>query len=236
LLVALADWTAEKRFGTRRDFALFARGSTKAITGAEWSWLATALELETLGIARHAMTIDLRAPAALVTTTGRIELAAAPDFLSITASTVACAVEMEGSIEAWRLVENRTSFERVARAHGERDAVVWLPGYPPNAWREALSRLVALRPAPALIACDPDPDGIRIAKTAGEVWTSQGLDWSPWRMDFQTLAALPSRKPLSVRDRAHIDALLTLSLPPALRDLADWMRRHGEKGEQEAYL
>jgi len=129
LLVALADWIAEKRFGTRRDFALFARGSTKAITDAEWSWLAAALGLEAHGVMRHAMTIELRAPTTLVLAAGRIDLGAAPDFISITALTIGSALGLEGAIDAWRLVENRTSFERVARAHGHRDAVVWLPGY-----------------------------------------------------------------------------------------------------------
>jgi hypothetical protein len=226
----------EKRFGTRRDFALFARGSTKAITDAEWSWLARVLELEALGVTRHAMTIELRAPAALVTPAGRIDVGAAPDFISITASTITTALAFEGAFDAWRLVENRTSFERVARAQGHRDAVVWLPGYPPIAWRDAVSRLVAFQPAPAFIACDPDPDGIRIAATAGQIWTSRSCDWSPWRMDSQTLASSPQRKSLTARDRTQIEALLALPLPAVLRDLSQWMLRHGEKGEQEAYL
>ncbi len=236
LLVALASWSAEKRFGTRRDFALFARGGTKAITEAEWSWLAKELELETLGITRHAMTIDVRVPATLVTAAGRIDLGAAPDFISITASTITTADAFEGAFGAWRLVENRTSFERVARAQGDRDAVVWLPGYPPLAWRDAVSRLVAFHPAPAFIACDPDPDGIRIAGITGQIWTSQSCAWWPWRMDWQTLASLPQRKSLTARDRTQIEALLALPLPAVLRDLGQWMLQHGEKGEQEAYL
>ena len=124
----------------------------------------------------------------------------------------------------------------MARAHGHRDAVVWLPGYPPLAWREAVSRLVSFLPAPALIACDLDPDGIRIAATTAQIWELLGCDWLPWRMDAQTLSSLPSRKVVTGRDRAQIEALLTLSLPAALRDLAQWIREHGEKGEQEAYL
>jgi hypothetical protein len=236
LLVALANWMAEKRFGTRRDFALFVRGSTKSITDSEWSWLAGGLELEACGVLQHAITIHLRAPAQLVTPAGRIDLGAAPDFISITATTVESALRLEGTFDTWRLVENRTSFERVARAHGDRDAVVWLPGYPPPAWRESVSRLVELKPATALIACDPDPDGIRIATIAGDVWQARGCDWSPWRMDSCTLAAVTSRTCLTERDRAQIESLRALSLHAQLQDLAQWMLDHGEKGEQEAYL
>jgi len=236
LLVALAEWTTGKRFGTRRDFALSARGSTKSLTDAEWSWLAAGLDLEARGVTQHAISIKLRAPAQLMTPAGRIDLGAAPDFISITASTVESALALEGGFDAWRLVENRTSFERVARAMGDRDAVVWLPGYPPAAWRESLSRLVTLKPATAQIACDPDPDGIRIASIAGDLWTSCGCAWSPWRMDGETLASLSSRKCLTERDRAQLESLLALPLPAQLQELARWMLVHGEKGEQEAYL
>jgi len=236
LLVALAEWTTGKRFGTRRDFALSARGSTKSLTDAEWSWLAAGLDLEARGVTQHAISIKLRVPAQLVTPAGRIDLGAAPDFISITPSTVESALALEGGFDAWRLVENRTSFERVARAKGDRDAVVWLPGYPPAAWCESLSRLVTLKPAAAQIACDPDPDGIRIASIAGGVWTSCGCAWSPWRMDCETLASLPSRQSLTERDRAQLESLLTLPMPGELQELARWMLRHGEKGEQEAYL
>jgi hypothetical protein len=55
-------------------------------------------------------------------------------------------------------------------------------------------------------------------------------------MDCETLASLPSRKRLTERDRAQLESLLMLPLPGELQALAHWMLRHGEKGEQEAYL
>jgi hypothetical protein len=236
LLVALDAWLADQRFGTRRDFALHARGSTKAVTDAEWAWLASGVDLEAAGITKHAMTIELRAPLVLVTPDGRIDLGASADFMSITAATVGAALRMEGDIGAWRVVENRTSFERVARRCGRRDAVVWVPGYPPSAWRQALSRLVGFTPVSAEIACDPDPDGIRIALCVGEVFAGRDCAWSPWRMDAATIDVLPVRRRLTARDRTHLDTLLAGALPPGLDARAQWMREHGEKAEQEAYL
>jgi hypothetical protein len=134
------------------------------------------------------------------------------------------------------VVENRTSFERAAKRYGITDAVVWLPGFAPTWWKNALTVLLRAAPAPALLACDPDPAGIEIALDAGSIWRAAGLGWQPWKMSAADLAGLPRRKPLTERDRQRLDALAAVPLPAPLPSLAEWMRNHGEKGEQEGFL
>lgn len=237
LLGALGQWIADGCYGTRRDFSLLARGDTKAISNAEWKWLESRLDLAALGIERHAPLLLVRAPLALETPGGQIALGAAPDFIGLSTAAIAHASALSGGIGCWRLVENRTSFERAASAHGSRDAVLWLPGFAPVWWREAVARLVRLCPAPAQIACDPDPAGIEIALQAGAVWEAAGLPWQPWRMTPADLAALPSRKPLAANDPDRIEALLRRrELPRALAELAAAIRESGEKGEQEGLI
>lgn len=236
LLGALAQWIADGCYGTRRDFALLARGDTKGITAAEWKWLESRLDLGELGIERHAPLLLVRAPLTLETPGGHIALGAAPDFIGLSTAAVAHAGALSGGIGCWRVVENRTSFERTASAHGSRDAVLWLPGFAPVWWREAVAGLLRLCPAPAQIACDPDPAGIEIALQAGAVWEAAGLAWQPWRMAPTDLAALSSRKPLTERDRDRIDVLRRSELPGALAELAAAIQASGEKGEQEGLI
>ncbi|MDD5241417.1 MAG: hypothetical protein PHG47_06815 [Sulfuricella sp.] len=236
LLVAVAAWREEIRYGTRRDFALFARGDTKAITAGEWDWLTATLPLPDYGIERHAPLLLLRAPLILETPEGRISLGAAPDFIALSAETVAAATVLEGHIDVWRLVENRTSFERTAREYGLRDGVIWLPGFAPSWWKKAMLQLLKFQPMPALVACDPDPAGIEIALDAGSVWKNAGLSWQPWHMDIPFISALPRRKSLTERDRQRLAVLGSGNLPEDLAVLASWMEAHGEKGEQEGLL
>lgn len=139
-------------------------------------------------------------------------------------------------MKRWRLIENRTSFERLARKSEANTGVIWLPGFPPSWWRETVSRLLHLAPAPADIACDPDPAGIEIASLAAEIWQAAGLDWQPWMMDRAQLAALPHRQSLTPRDRERLAVLRTRPLPTALEQLLEWMEEHEEKGEQEGFL
>ena len=87
-----------------------------------------------------------------------------------------------------------------------------------------------------VVACDPDPAGINIALDAGTVWQSRDLAWSPWKMDVRELMKLDARSPLSSHDKVLLEQLTTRVLPAALRELANWMLAHGEKGEQEGYL
>ena len=236
LLAAVAAWREEMRYGTRRDFALFARGDTKAITSTEWDWLTTTLPLPDYGIERHAPLLLLRAPLVLETPEGRISLGAAPDFIALSADTVAAVTALEGRIGVWRLIENRTSFERTAREYGLRDGVIWLPGFAPSWWKKAMLNLLNFQPESALIACDPDPAGIEIALDAGSVWQNAGLAWRPWNMNSSFLSALPRRKPLTERDRQRLSTLRNSNLPNDLAVMAAWMETHGEKGEQEGLL
>ncbi len=66
LLAALGRWRERQRGGTRRDFALFARGTTKAISDAEWRWLEDNLDLADFGIERHTPLLLLSARIALI--------------------------------------------------------------------------------------------------------------------------------------------------------------------------
>lgn len=235
LLAALVRWNAPAQ-ATQRDFAQFARGDTKAITGAEWDWLDARVDLLACGIGGHAPLLCIAAPIALMLPRGALNLDAAPDFIALPPATLDAASTVHGQIAAWTLVENRTSFERVARNRGADQGVLWLPGFAPGWWRAAITRLLQLAPAPACIACDPDPAGIEIATNAGALWHAAGLDWQPWRMGAADLASLSRRKPLSDHDMRRLAALRDTALPPRLRDLAEALAATGEKGEQEGYL
>ena len=236
LLAALNRWRSEGRTGTWRDFAQLARGGTKAITEAEKNWLAEGLDLEAWGVSSHTPLLFLAAPLSLHSADWHLDLAGLPDFIGLTPATIDALDSLEGEIGAWRLVENRTSFERVAARHGHQDGVIWLPGFAPSWWKTCLTRLIDLRPAQGLIACDPDPAGIAIALDAARLFSTAGVSWKPWRMGAEDLAALPRRLPLTDDDRQRIDALFTAQLPESLRRLLRWMLDHGEKGEQEALL
>lgn len=124
-------------------------------------------------------------------------------------------------------------FDRLAATLPAGDALVWLPGYPPGWWLQAMRHLITLAPAPALIACDPDPDGIAIALLAAALWENLGLSWEPGHMCAADLARLQAKRELSARDVALLDRLAEGQLPPALASLAEMMRASGQKGEQE---
>lgn len=236
LATALARWQLEQRSGTQRDFALFARGATKALSDAEWNWLNDAIDLAEWGIERHTPLLLLAAPIALQLPGGEFNLAACPDFAALTPATLTVATSARNIPVRWQLVENRTSFERVARNRAPNAGVIWLPGFPPSWWREAVARLLALAPAPAAIACDPDPAGVAITLQAGALWQTAGLDWQPWHMDIATLQHLPHHAPLTAWDQMRIAQLAQGDLPDVLSKLLDYMNAHNIKGEQEGVL
>jgi hypothetical protein len=236
LAAALARWQDEQRNGTQRDFALFARGTTKSVTPAEWAWLANATDLAEWGIERHTPFLLVAAPVTFNLPQGRLNLAACADFCALTPATLAAATSANGAPVRWHLIENRTSFERVARTRAADAGVIWLPGFPPGWWREAVAHLLALAPAPAAIACDPDPAGVAIALQAGALWQTAGLDWHPWHMDIATLKSLPSHSPLNAWDNARIAQLTQSVLTDSLSALLAYMRDHNVKGEQEGIL
>jgi len=236
LATALARWQLEQRSGTQRDFALFARDATKAVTSAEWAWLAIATDLAEWGIERHAPLLLVAAPVTLQLPQGVLDLAVCADFCALTPATLAAATSADGVPARWHLVENRTSFERVARTRAPDAGVIWLPGFPPGWWREAVAHLLMLAPAPAAIACDPDPAGVAIALQAGALWQAAGLDWQPWHMDIATLQSLPSHSPLNAWDQTLVAQLAQSALPDSLSALLGYMREHNVKGEQEGVL
>jgi hypothetical protein len=236
IATALARWQLEQRSGTQRDFALFARGTTKAVTSTEWAWLAVATDLAEWGIERHTPLLLLAAPVTLLLPQGSLNLAACADFCALTPATLAAATSADGKPVRWHLVENRTSFERVARNRAPDAGVIWLPGVPPGWWREAVAHLLTLVPAPAAIACDPDPAGVAIALQAGALWQTAGLDWHPWHMDIATLQSLPNHSPLNAWDQTRIAQLAQETLPDSLSALLAYMREHNIKGEQEGIL
>ncbi|OYW37951.1 MAG: hypothetical protein B7Z35_08585 [Hydrogenophilales bacterium 12-61-10] len=237
LVAALARWQLEQRSGTQRDFALFVRHATKAITPAEWAWLGNATDLAEWGIERHTPLLLIAAPVELQFPHAVLNLAACVDFCALTPATLAAATAARGAPERWHLVENRTSFERVARSREADAGVIWLPGFPPGWWRKAVAHVLALAPAPAAIACDPDPAGVAIALQAGALWQAAGLDWQPWHMDIATLQNLPSHGALNAWDSARIAQLRQApNLPAPFATLLDYMQQHNIKGEQEGVL
>lgn len=231
-----AEFPQRPEQATRRDFAQFARGDTKGITAAEWDWLAAQVDLAACGIGEHAPLLCLAAPIVLFLPRGKLDLDAAPDFIALPPATLEQTSGVDHAVRLWTLVENRTSFERVAKNRVANEGVIWLPGFPPGWWQTAVARLLTLAPAPARIAGDPDPAGIEIAMRAGALWQTAGLDWQPWRMAPVDLARLPRKKPLAEHDRQRLTALQAAALPPMLRALAETLAITGEKGEQEGYL
>lgn len=237
LLAALERWSDDGRdsgLATRRDFAWFARADTKKITDTEWRWLADSVDLSTFGIAAHAPLLLIAAGCRIDIPRGTLDLAALPGFVGLPPQAVHAITGLHAAPQCWRLVENRSAFEKAAAARQPTDAILWLPGYPPGWWRDAVTHLLRLAPAPLEIACDPDPDGIAIALQAARLWEQAAQAWAPWRMSATDLHHLAHRRPLTERDRALLDQLCQQPLPPTLAALAAEMRELGEKGEQES--
>jgi hypothetical protein len=233
ILMALDRWIVEERIGTRRDFALFARGNTKGVSTAEWDWINSTIKLEESGISRHTPAVWLRAPLVLVSGAGKLDLRGVPDCIGLSPETVKRIVMVEGRVEHWIVLENRTVFERVARSMGNSRGVIWVPGFAPSWWKDAVAAIMRVCPANARISCDPDPAGIDIALDVGRIWSERDLVWEPWHMDCTTLSSLPNKKGLSDDDRCRLSRLLSSPLPDVLRKLACLMLETGEKGEQE---
>lgn len=237
LITALQRWQDAQRSGTRRDFALLARDDTKGVSETEWNWLEKTLDLAEFQIERHTPLLLLSAPLKLTMPHGQLDLTSCADFAALTPSTVHAATAVSGTVSYWQLVENRTSFERVAKKREPNVGVIWLPGYPPSWWHTAVGQLLDRVPSPAHIACDPDPAGIAIALKASELWRERGIAWQPWKMAVSDLASLHVRKPLTEGDKLQLDSLRHKHVLPApLSELLEWMLVQGEKGEQEGYL
>lgn len=236
LLQSLLTWLAEERVGTYRDFSLHARAATKEISKTEWDWLDLHFDLAELNIEQHTPLLLISANLSLQTALGEIDLRAMPDFAALTPATIKNIHSAKSGVGVWLLVENRTSFERVARNRQAHAGVIWLPGYPPSWWKEAVSHLIKIAPAPANIACDPDPAGIAIALSAMALWRAAGQKAEAWTMGVEELKNLTNKKPLSEFDKQQLAALLKQDLPLNLKALAEYMALSQQKGEQEGYL
>lgn len=167
---------------------------------------------------------------------GVLDLAALPHFMALPVAALASYSHASTQPAQWTLIENRTSFERHAQQSKADEAVLWLPGQPPSAWRAGFARLLQLAPAPVRIACDPDPAGIDIALAAAAVAQASGINWQPWKMSAEDLRSLPATKPLNADDRIRLARLAATALPDSLTDLVQALERSGRKGEQEGYL
>lgn len=236
LINFLLTWQAEGRQGTYRDFSLFARGATKKITDVEWQWLDSLFDLASCGIAQHTPLLYIAADLQLHGERGKIDLSAMPDFSALTPTTVHGMTQASGVIGVWLLVENRTSFERVAKNRQPNEGVIWLPGFPPSWWKIAVEHVLKLAPASARIACDPDPAGIAIALSVVDLWTTNGLKSEAWRMAIADLESLKMRQDLNQYDCNMLEKLLLSNLPESLRTLAVYIQKFKVKGEQEGYL
>jgi hypothetical protein len=232
----LLAWTAEGRVGTYRDFSLYARGTTKEISATEWAWLDTHFDLAELNIQQHTPLLLIAAHVSLQTTLGEINLQTMPDFAALTPATVKTVQSVNSCVTTWILVENLTSFERVARNRQTNEGVIWLPGYPPSWWKEAVTCILKLAPAEVKIACDPDPAGIAIALSVIALCKAAGLPANTWKMGANELESLAHTKPLSAFDQQQLAALLKQDLPVELKALADYLLASQQKGEQEGYL
>lgn len=235
LMQALAQWHDSGGQGSRRDFALHARGSTKAIGEADWRWLQAHFDLERLRIAGFAPLMWLAGTLSLRWQGHGVDLRA----LQFSALPLADLARADGGCAParWWLIENRASFERQAGRRPDGVALAWLPGRPSAAWLQAMDHLLALAPAPAWISADIDPAGVDIACTAGALWDARGLAWAPHAMDAAHLQATAQHWPLNAHDRALLDRLAARdTLPPALRSLCALLREMGRKAEQEAWL
>ncbi|MGV4685761.1 DUF2399 domain-containing protein [Burkholderia pseudomallei] len=235
LLRAVAAWHDAGGQGTRRDFALQARGTTKAITDADWRWLDAAFDLERLRIARFTPVAWL-AGDVLLQWAGQLVHLHPLHFLALPLSDLS-RVEAASTPTRWWLIENRASFERQALRRESGTGLVWMPGRLSAAWLEAIGHLLTLSPAPAWISADADPAGVDIACTVGGLWQAYGLTWAPYKMDVSQWEDTSQRWPLNEHDRKLLAVLLARpDLPPDLRELCEAMRRDGRKAEQEGWV
>lgn len=236
LLKALAEWYDSGAEGMRRDFALKALGTTKAVGEAEWRWLDACFDLERLRISHFAPMLWIAGKASLRWGSDRVDLAAL-HVAGLPISDIRKLQGVDGPLSGYWLIENRASFERQAQSLAAHQILLWLPGRPSAVWIEAVAHLVQIAPAPARISADADPAGVDIACTAGAIWHAHQQMWRPYRMGARELESTSQRWSLNEHDRK---LLLRLSsrgdLPPELTELCEAMQREGRKAEQESWL
>lgn len=235
LLRSLASWVAEQRSGMRQDFALHARPHTKAVTDAEWRWLDSELDLGALRIERFAPLLWLAGPMSLASALGRSSLHPWP-FIGVPVEALHVLTQVDDPPVRYWVIENRASFERQARQRERDQCVLWVPGRPSGAWLEGVACLLKHAPAPARVSADADPAGIEIALTVGALWAAHGLEWKPYAMESERLAAAKTLA-LNDYDRDSLQRVLASEeISVELRELAQAIQRLGRKAEQEGWL
>ena len=236
LLLALLEWQQAQRTGLRQDFALAARGHTKGITATEWDWLDAHLPLDTLGIGRFEPLFWLAGALALQRDGEHLLELQPLGFVGLPCRQWAAPWSVHRGPARYWLVENRASFERQAAQLQAGVCLIWLPGRPCDAWLQAMRWLLSQAPAPADISCDPDPAGIQIALTAGQLWSDAGLHWQAQHMSPQAWQGGITRA-LNDYDRRVLSELQAHPhMPDALAHLRDHMLASGQKAEQEGWV
>ncbi len=235
LLRGLCLWETEQRFGVRQDFSLFARPHTKAISKAEWDWLEANLSLEDLRIARFQPVLWLGGALGLQGPKGQTDVGML-GFVCLPAKSFTSPLAVTRAPTHYWLLENRASFERNAINAAPSTCVIWLPGRPSQDWLTAMGWLLDQAPAPAEISCDPDPAGIEIALTAGELWRQRGL---PRQSENMAPVHWQNAKttPLNLYDQQTLERLkLRSDLPADLKMLCEFLSNQNCKAEQEGWL
>lgn len=132
----MADWHDAASEGSRRDFALKALGTTKAIGPADWRWLESSFDLERLRINPFAPMLWLAGEVTLHWGERRVDAGALHciglplgDLRKVERVTTS-----HGPARHYWLIENRASFERQAQQREQGTVLVWLPGRPSSAW------------------------------------------------------------------------------------------------------
>jgi hypothetical protein len=233
LIPHLDRWFENGKSGTRRDFALFATGHTKGIEDADWRWLEANGVLEPAGIVEHVPLLLVGGAFAIFDAQQRrLDISMARGPVGLSAPAIHYSVKAIPPT-AWIILENRTVFDK-ACALPSTIGLLWVPGYAPTWWLDAVGALLDRAPARAVIACDPDPAGIAIAVRVLGLWKNRNLSWRVAGMDAAALDALPSRIPLSQWDRETLTRVG--ELPLQLDELRQAMICSGTKGEQEGYF
>jgi len=237
LLQALVNWRQAQRTGLRQDFARTVRGHTKGITATEWDWLDAHLPLEALGIGRFEPVFWLGGALTLAgPQAGDVMALPRGGFLGLPCRQLMAWSAVQTPPQRYWLIENRASFERQASQLSPGVCLIWLPGRPSEAWQQAMRWLLSQAPAPAAISCDPDPAGIQIALTAGQLWEDAGVRWEAEKMSSKFWKDGVTRA-LNDYDRRVLSELQqSVRLPECLAQLRDDLLALGMKAEQEGWI
>jgi len=239
LLTKLNQWCLDGRTGNRRVFSVFAFGQTKyQISDSAWNWLDENFNLSDCGIYPHTPLLFIAGDVRMHIDARILDVAASGHFVGLSGHTIERCHSIESGAQRYRLIENLTSFEyMVHNCASSEEIIIWLPGYAPGWWVEAVTRLLQLFPAAALISCDADPDGVQIACQAGRLWTEQNLTWQPDHMSVNHIRNSRHHLAMTEDDIALAQQLLeTGQLPAALSELLVWCLTNHLKAEQENWL